>query len=95
VDISAQLNATGHIAGRIDGIASAKGLRVIDMPATRWRGALCGRPNASDEDIKATLAVIVGRMPKKSNKHVRDACGVAFATIVQLVRERVTRLRES
>ena len=42
-----------------------------------WRRWLTGKRNPSDAEIKLALAARL-TLPKRSNNHARDACGVAL-----------------
>lgn len=62
-------------AGELVAVARHAGHLVLEVPAARWRKGLCGKGAASDAQIKAALAPIIGS--KRTNAHVRDALGLA------------------
>lgn len=63
----------GFAEGRDDGPAD-----VCRLSATDWRRTVVGRPNATDQQIARTIAMIVDGLPRRTNAHVRDAVGVAI-----------------
>ncbi len=71
------LVASSSIAGGIAWLARERGHRVVEMTARAWRGLVLGRPQASDQQIKAAIPGLIHGMPKTSNCHVRDALGLA------------------
>jgi Holliday junction resolvasome RuvABC endonuclease subunit len=66
-----------RIGGELAGYARALGLRVVEVSAHEWRRAIVGKRTASDAEVKAAIGRIVD-LPKQSNAHERDACGVAL-----------------
>jgi len=78
------LLASAAVAGGIEWCAIGTGHNVIRMPARLWRHQVIGRPSASDAMIKETLPHLLTGLPKRTNVHVRDACGVALAAARQV-----------
>ena len=76
--IVTHLIASAEVAGIILGIACARGMRTMRMPAKTWRGLVCRKPNASDAVVKNVVLRIVRGLPKTTNVHQRDALGVAL-----------------
>jgi Holliday junction resolvasome RuvABC endonuclease subunit len=72
-----QLMATTRIEGIIETLCVAKGLPVRPLPATVWRRELTGRAQATDARVKEHVSMVVSRLPKRTNVHVRDAIGLA------------------
>lgn len=66
----------GYLRGRLE----ASDLRVVPVPAGDWQGALTGRPRGSKGMSKLVTAALAerGLLPKRSNQHMRDACGIAW-----------------
>ena len=76
--IVSALIASSYVAGLVSGIAAARGIRCIDMPAVQWRRIVIGKPNANDALVKDVVHRLVIGLPKRTNVHVRDALGVAL-----------------
>lgn len=83
VDISGPLQDMMRVAGLIQGIAVGRGCDVVWMPARKWRRALTGRANASDQLVATKLPLFVGGLPVKTNEHLRDAIGVGYGALMQ------------
>jgi Holliday junction resolvasome RuvABC endonuclease subunit len=73
----AALLETRGVAERIAIAAQVMGHTVVQMPATEWRKALCGKGNASDDQIKRMVQMVTVNLPTRSSEHVRDAIGLA------------------
>jgi hypothetical protein len=68
-------------AGIIRGWLSAKcSCEVVPASSYDWRKTITGTPTAKDKQIEHALVEIqhVADMPKRSNPHVRDACGLGI-----------------
>ena len=85
------LIASAAAAGIVEGTARAMGLNTSRVPAVKWRGLVCGRPNANDALVKAALEARVVGMPKRSSVHVRDAIGCAVGAAWAAGGDRVAR----
>jgi len=77
--MAANLIETTYPAARFAEIAHCTGRPCYEIPAQTWRHGLLGRNSANDADVTRALNVFVRKMPKRSNAHKRDACGVALA----------------
>lgn len=77
----AQLLKTSHVAGELATIARMRGLVVIEKSAQEWRRKFCGRANATDAMVKQRCVMFVRELPRRSSAHMRDAIGVAWASL--------------
>ena len=76
-----------RVAGRIEGVCETAAQRFVMMPSTFWRATLgCTgtRNEKADDRIARIVPFFVKNMPSVTNKHVRDALGVATAAAVRL-----------
>lgn len=67
------LLATGLVAGGMDWVARHLGHRTVVATAQQVRKALCGKANADDAVVKATVRGQVFGAPERCNDHVNDA----------------------
>lgn len=81
VDISGALQDMMRVAGIIEGIAIGVGLDVDHVPATVWRRSVCGKPTASDAEVKRMVTMLVEGLPARSSAHLRDAVGCAYVAL--------------
>lgn len=79
--IGACLIETNYVVGRIAEMAEARGLAVLEIAAPVWRKRVLGKATADDAAIAQALPLVVSNLPKRSNAHVRDACGVAVGAL--------------
>lgn len=75
--------ATMSEAGRIEGIASFVGARVVRVAANDWRRAIVGKTRRAgsmtiDRMTQNAVDRQVDRLPRRCSCHVRDAVGVAL-----------------
>lgn len=63
-------------AGRFYGYALGNGFAAGVLSAEQWRNAVTGLRSPSDAQVKEALSRLV-TLPKRSNAHERDACGLA------------------
>jgi Holliday junction resolvasome RuvABC endonuclease subunit len=82
------LMASAKLTGRILQMAQGMGIATAEATAHEWRGAIIGKRNATDKQIKAALMQRVALMPKRSSAHVRDAIGVAVFCGMREMQER-------
>jgi Holliday junction resolvasome RuvABC endonuclease subunit len=75
-----------RIGGELQGVAGARGLATVSMPATRWRRALCGKASASDDEVRRMLRVRVLALPTRTSVHARDAAGTALVAALDALR---------
>lgn len=73
------LISTGRADSMICENARWRGLDLVMLPAVRWREAVCANAHADDPLVKVWIHRLVRKLPKQSNKHKRDALGVAVA----------------
>jgi Holliday junction resolvasome RuvABC endonuclease subunit len=78
---SKQLLATSRVAATIAADARGMGLKVIELPASKWRHAITRKSNASDAVIKRAVTMYCAGLPARSNAHVRDAIGLGLVTL--------------
>lgn len=74
-------------------VESAPKRHVVAYPAHVWRKAIVGNGQAKDDRIEWALRELhhVALIPKRTNVHVRDACGLA----IHAGREAMTERRET
>lgn len=75
--IVAALISSAHAAGLVCAIAWAEGVELVEMTATQWRKIVLGNGSATDERIADVVPKLIHGWPKRSNKHTRDAAGLA------------------
>jgi Holliday junction resolvasome RuvABC endonuclease subunit len=75
------IHQTGLVTGFIRGAFSAYNVAVKGIRAFDWRKCTVGVHNASDEAIKEFVLTNVKNLPKKTNVHIRDALGLAYASL--------------
>jgi Holliday junction resolvasome RuvABC endonuclease subunit len=84
---TAQLIATSRVEGMIGAGAYSFRVPLVEVAASTWRKALCGKGNADGHAIARALATWVVGMPTRTNEHVRDALGLAVVACRPLVAE--------
>ncbi len=77
----AALLATARVAGWIGGIAFSQEAKTIEVSASKWRLAICGKTNPSDAIVKLAVSRYTVGMPARSNAHVRDALGCGIVAM--------------
>lgn len=77
----AECNAIG---GKLLGYARGLNIKTLELSAFEWREQLIGKRNATDAMVKQMTHALIKGMPKVSNDHMRDACGVALAAALRL-----------
>lgn len=82
------LVASSAIAGGIAWLAHELGIRCVEISASRWRGMIVGRPNATDAMVKVAIMRLIPSFPSRSNCHERDAAGCGLAAAWSLGGER-------
>jgi len=80
-----QMIQAAQSCGMIRGLLTAwlepsSGVDVVAYPANVWRKAIVGNGSAKDAKIEWALRELhhVTDMPRRTNAHVRDACGLAI-----------------
>ena len=70
---------TGYVAGGLEQVARARGIKVVTFAAEEWRKAIVGNAKADNATIDRALRLRLAGFPAplKSNNHERDALGVA------------------
>ena len=75
---TAALFETSHVAGLLEGIAYARGLPALCIPAATWRNTITGTPSPSDAQVADAVPRFVDGIAKRTNAHERDALGLAL-----------------
>ena len=73
------LSPTAVIAGLLGGLCMATGIEVVWMYPRHWRKIVVGKGAVKDAAVADGLARYI-ELPR-TNNHVRDAIGVAMATV--------------
>jgi Holliday junction resolvasome RuvABC endonuclease subunit len=83
-DMASELAKTERVGGLIVGAARMLHFTWSEPAAPEWRKQLCGDRQAEDSLIQTVIEARVQGLPKRTNKHERDAMGVAiYAGITQ------------
>lgn len=69
---------TANVAGGMAWLARWWGVRVEELSAQEVRKLLCGKANASDDDVEQVIRAHVAQVPKQTNEHARDAIAVGL-----------------
>ncbi|WP_394849608.1 hypothetical protein LZC95_19425 [Pendulispora brunnea] len=88
---AAKLMETNGVARAIEWLALGRGLPVERLSARAWRSPLCGRGNASDDQIARVVALHIRELPRRTNVHVRDALGLAVVAGWRFLQRREAR----
>lgn len=87
----AHLIETARMEGWIMG-RWAGGLPFV-VPASKWRGELCGSPTAGDEQVRIVVEALARSVPKlgyRERPHVLDAIGLGIAVLSRLTQVRTS-----
>lgn len=76
---AAELFKTCWVGGGWHWLAQSNGIRAEAIYAREWRLWLCNDASPSNADIASHLPRVITGIPKRSNNHERDACGIAWA----------------
>jgi hypothetical protein len=70
---------TKGVWGVIVGMAYSSGIECVSVPAGDWQSALTGKSRGTRGMSKLVNRALgkLGLLPKQSNQHKRDACGIA------------------